>query len=149
MNTILDIETNEIYKPDELLNKWRQEALSFSSSHDKYSKEYGRKSKILTFISILFSSVVGITSFVQTEQWTAAIVGSISLLSAMIQSLTKYLKFESLEVEHKQLAIKYYNLADEILYELSDKKDEELKDVLTDIKFKMENMLKVSPNGIN
>lgn len=149
MATVLDIEINEVYKPEELLNKWRQESLAFSSNHDKYSKEYGQKSKVLTFISIFLSSSVGITSFVQTEQWTAIIIGSISLISAMIQSLTKYLKFESLEVEHRQLAIKYYTLAEEILYELSEKKEDELKDVLTNIKFKMENMLKISPNGIS
>lgn len=147
MNVKMDIEDDlDIV---ELLHRWRKDCINFSNSHSDYQRSYAKKGKILAFISIFFSSAVGLSSFVVNSPWVSIFLGSLSLFSALLQSLSKYLRYESKETKHQNLSVRYYILANEILFEISKHSNEEsLKSFVSKVKNKMESFLKESPSGI-
>ena len=124
-----------------------QACAELSDLHFRYQISCGKYSKMLLCFSVIFSTSVGISSFIQKEYWVSVLIGSFSLLSAILQSISKLFKYESLETRHKLLSVYYKNLSNDINYKLLNNSEKDLEKTLEYVKNKMESYLKISPNG--
>lgn len=140
---ILDIE-ERITDPVIVLSRWKSECYSKYSFHTKEALTNGRKAKTLTFAALICSSTAGISSFVEKIQILTYLLGSLAIVSSIIQSLSKYLRYDILENHHKSMAIKYKILGDEILLNLSIMDNIEIIGFSELIKIKFDNLLKGS-----
>ena len=98
-NTVIQIESQSESKHTDrhkeillLLNKWLKECAELSDLHFRYQFSCGKYSKMLLCFSVIFSTSVGISSFIQKEYWVSVLIGSFSLLSAILQSISKLFK---------------------------------------------------------
>lgn len=133
---------------NQLLKYWRGNCIELSKKHGKYQKEFDLKGKIIVFLSIVFSSSVGLAAFIDKNEWVGIILGCLSLSSAILQSLSKYLRYESMEMKHQELAIKYKILSNEIIFFLSQfRSEEELMIFCEIVKNKLHDYLKFNPTG--
>ena len=136
--------------PREMLETWRVDAQRFANIHRDHEDKYSIKNKVLTIISIILSSVVGLTSFLPNkESYLEIIFGSLSILAGILQAITKFLKYETLEIKHKELSVEYLNLSKDILMYINIFSDEKILEQFDDIKTKMSSLLTQSPSGIN
>jgi len=134
-----------------LLVTWKNELLHFADIHTNHENLYCKKEVMISVPIILLSSSLGITSFLEIKDSTYNIItGIFSISITVLTSLHKYFRYSILEDTHKRLAVKYTNLANDILYELSlEEKDRKPVDAyLTIVKDKMERLLQESPTGI-
>lgn len=145
-----NMELGIISNPREILEQWRLETKRFSDIHRVHEDNYGKKNKILTIISIILSSIVGLTSFLPNkETYLEIIFGSLSILSGILQAITKFLKYETLEIKHKELSVEYLNLSQDILIYASMYSDEKILAEFEDIRSRMNNLIQKSPSGVN
>jgi hypothetical protein len=147
MDIFYDIDDVEKNSPYKILEEWRKKTEAYSKFHAKEEKICDVKGKLLTFLSIILASIAGISSFIETSISLTYFLGSLAILSSIIQSFVKYLRYESLEYKHHLACIRYEILTDNISLTLNSENDEEkLKDYCRSTLKILENLLKSSPS---
>ena len=148
------LELNTMLSYKDLLRKWLDTCKEQCSVHTRHEDFYGKMHLILSIVSILLSSSVGLASFVENKSYILNVLfGCLALISSTFYTVLKFLKYEALEEKHKNLAVRYKTIVSDIEYNLcfdtDNKNSKEIIDYIQQIKINMETLLKESPSGVN
>lgn len=113
---------------ENLLREWAEKARYYSWMHHKTSIDYSRLNNSLTLPLIIISTISGSANFTLIGNTSSSfyyttifpfVIGSMSILTAVLSSLTKFLKTAELTEKHTLFYRNYNKLVRNICLELS------------------------------
>jgi hypothetical protein len=113
---------------EDLLKEWAEKGRYYSWMHHKTSVDYGRLNNLLTLPMILISTVSGSANFSMMGQNSDTfvlstilpfVIGTMGLTSAILSSLTRFLKTAELAEKHAMFYRQFNILVRSICLELS------------------------------
>lgn len=113
---------------EDLLKEWAEKGRYYSWMHNKTSVDYGRLNNLLTLPMILISTISGSANFSMMGQENTTfllstllpfVIGTMGLTSAILSSLTKFLKTAELAEKHTMFYRQFNILVRSICLELS------------------------------
>jgi len=113
---------------EDLLKEWAEKGRYYAWMHNKASNDYSRLNNALTMPLIIVSTLTGSASFSQVGTHKTSfflttifpfVIGAMSISTALLSSLTKFLKTSELTEKHNMFYRQYNILVRNICLELS------------------------------
>lgn len=142
---------------EDLLKEWAEKARFYSWMHNKTSIDYSRLNNILTLPLIIISTITGSANFTLVGNkhdsffYTTVfpfIIGTMSISTAVLSSLTKYLKTAELSEKHTMFYRQFNVLVRNIVLELSLPRNQRQKpsELLNVIRHEFDRLVSEAPN---
>jgi hypothetical protein len=125
-DTIIEINKNAwSFEHDELLSKWGDKAACYAWMHDATQRKFSRINMILGLPVIIFSAISGTanfgisTIFPSGFEYGNAIIGTLSLITAVISTISNFLGYVQSEEAHRISGVQWAKFRRTIELELS------------------------------